>query len=133
MSGGTTRTTVTAGFRQRRSPIAATALLCQAMLLALSLSALCAVPAEAREHECTHGHGASCPMHRNSSDPEKKGYTTCGRKADVAILTLLFGIADVAPSPTGASIVSLPTVLRGADVRLASLRPAPPDPPPPLA
>ena len=125
--------TVMARVRRRRSPIAATALVCQAMFLALSLSALCAVPAEAREHQCPHGHGASCPMHRNSADPERKGFTTCGREADAAIVTWLFGVADIAPSLTEASIVSLPKVLRAGDVTFSSLRPSPPDPPPPRA
>jgi hypothetical protein len=130
MSGGAARTTVMARFRRARLRIAAAAVVCQALFLALSLVVVYGGTAEAHEEKCPHGHGAMCPMHHRSADPTATGFTNCGRKTDVAVVTWLFGVADVVPAPTSAVITSPPQIFATGDSTPSSLRPAPPDPPP---
>jgi hypothetical protein len=119
--------------RRALGPVAAVWLLCQAAALMLGPAAhlLGAVEAPA-ECTCLHGDHAICPMHHTPA----RGAQFCVMSADdngVAVLTSILigpGLVQevVRPAPPPAELAAA-----SRDITTRSLRPAPPDPPPPRA
>jgi hypothetical protein len=123
-------------FRRARSLIATVWLVCEAAVLATSLIVLCADRADAAEEKCPHGHGAMCPMHkRTRPDPTRTGWTHCGEEKDseFAVFGWLTIAADPEPQEASLTPAAPPAIVSPGDFDISSLRPAPPDPPPPHA
>lgn len=114
--------------------IALTWLLCHAATLTVATTVLWSGHAEGLlECTCTHGAHAYCPMHHNVAPGSKVCLMQSADDTGSAVLSSLFGapglvaapVRSVAPEPARAIDVVEPATL--------SLRPAPPDPPPPRA
>jgi hypothetical protein len=100
-----------------------------ALLLTPSLILLAAVHQEATECSCAHGAHAMCPMHHRAT-PGSKICFIGSVNGDLATLGSLFQVGLV---PSVGS-VSAPPVVTATSIDLTStitLRPVPPDPPPP--
>ena len=114
-------------------PLTAAWLLCQGIGLAAPPVLLwMALPAAIAECTCAHGDHAICPMHhrrvpatRCSMGPSDNG--------DTAILSsMLTGNGILTPVVVAAVPITASAPVR-LEIRVASLRPAAPDPPPPRA
>ncbi len=108
-------------------------LLCQAATLTMAPAILwLGSSVELLECTCAHGDHAICPMHHKAA-PGSKLCVGSAQTGGAAAVTSLFG--GVGPVPTRA--VAAPPAPRRViaipDATTASLRPAPPDPPPPRA
>ena len=122
--------------RLRRSlgPIAAVWLVCQTSIVVMVPAVFWAASAEELlECTCTHGDHAMCPMHHKPAPGSPICLMRSANDSGTAVLTALFGAAGVLPA---ASSVAAPVpiyVLIPGEPAATSLRPAPPDPPPPRA
>jgi hypothetical protein len=121
-------------FRRARIVIATVWLLCQAVgVMAAPVTFLVTAGGEL-ECTCLHGDHAICPMHHRR--PPDASHTRCAMQgtddtAAVVLSTLLGGAAALMPS---ASVFIGPPPdepVRPQIIASTSLRPAPPDPPPP--
>lgn len=123
-------------FRRARSLIATVWLVCEAAVLATSLIVLCADHAVAAEQDCPHGHGAMCPMHkRTRPDPTRIGWTHCGEERNSELAVFGWLVTGTEPEPQAAllTLAAASAIVSPGDFDISSLRPAPPDPPPPHA
>ena len=120
--------------RRALGPIAATWLLCQAASLSVAPVVVWLNPAAGLlECTCTHGDHAICPMHHKPAAGSKLCLMRGADDSGTAVLTsLLSGVGIV---PVTAPVLAPPSTLAVAVSYAAppSLRPAPPDPPPPRA
>lgn len=124
-------------FRRARIVIATAWLLCQVSgVIAAPVAFWVTAHDEAMECTCVHGDHVMCPMHhrRSQTAPHVECIMQGTDDTGAAILsTLLGGSATLAPSSEvflGAPPSEPATI---ADFTTASLRPAPPEPPPPRA
>jgi hypothetical protein len=86
---------------------------------------------ELLECTCSHGDHAICPMHHKPAPGSKVCPMKSADDSSAAVLTsLLTGVGLLAEPTDLAAPVSIQTVLVTEATR-SSLRPAPPDPPPP--
>jgi hypothetical protein len=86
--------------------------------------------------ECPHGDGAVCPMHHSSSGTSQQKKTCSMRGVDASAtvaLASLLAPAGPAPAPAIVASTSIVSPTRSSDRSADSLRPVPPDPPPPRA
>jgi hypothetical protein len=109
-------------------------LLCQVATLTMAPTILwLGSSVELLECTCAHGDHAICPMHHRAAPGSKLCVMGSAQSSGAAVLTSLFG--GVGPVPTRA--VAVPPeprrVIAIPEATAASLRPAPPDPPPPRA
>jgi len=120
--------------RRALGPIAVTWLLCQVATIAAAPVVIgLGASEELLECKCTHGDHAICPMHHRPAPGSKICLMGSANNTSTAVLTSLFTgvglIGDpfqvIAPSSTYTRVRTHGTPL--------SLRPAPPDPPPPRA
>jgi len=120
--------------RRVLGPCAVAWLLCQATTSALGVAASwqATPPADVEECTCEHTNGAMCPMHHQPASRSRCliGSTDDGQTA--ALGWLLHG-AGLVPNRAVAILPAPRVVVVMADVSARSLRPAPPDPPPPRA
>ncbi len=106
-------------------------LLCQAATLALAPIAFAlGQTEELLECKCTHGDHAICPMHHKPAPGSKICVMTSTGDGDFAVFSSLFNVGLV-PAPTEVVVPERLHVRFTIDFTTASLRPAPPDPPPP--
>jgi hypothetical protein len=102
---------------------------------ALVLSPVLTLVATAAPLECTCAHGdhSLCPMHH----APKPGSRTCSIQASdhggMAALSPLFSGVGLPAARAQAAVLEHRAVPGGADSASVSLRPVPPDPPPPRA
>ena len=122
-----------ARLRSLIGPLTAAWLLCQgAGLAAPPVLLWMASPAAIGECTCSHGDHAICPMHHRRT-PATRCSIGPSNGVDTAILsTMLTGIGLLMPVELQAVPTTTRTPIR-LEVRVASLRPAAPDPPPPRA
>ena len=117
-----------ARLRRVLGPLVAVWLLCQSGAMAAAW-----IPAF-DDCTCPHSDGATCPMHHGSSSTTKK---TCSMRAvdDPGSLTLVSLLTPSAPVEASFLHVTQPATrcTTIADRSFTSLRPVPPDPPPPRA
>ena len=121
--------------RRALGRIAVAWLLCQAATLTLVPTAFSsgAVGVHALECTCSHGDHAVCPMHHKPAPGAKLCLMRSANDSGIAVLSwLLNGVGLMPAAGQSAAPVSQP-VRPSIDVITASLRPAPPDPPPPRA
>ena len=121
--------------RMRRAigRIAVAWLLCQVATLSLASVVLWSGSGAAvLECTCTHGDHAICPMHHKPAPGSKLCLMGSADDNDATILTSVLGSVGVAPARPSALIpADRHVVLLSADTTAHTLRPAPPDPPPP--
>lgn len=122
--------------RMRRAlpRIALTWLLCHAATLTVATTVLWPGHAEGLlECTCAHGDHTYCPMHHKPAPGSKLCLMQSANDTSSAVLSSLFGaLGLVATSPQSVALQAE----RGIgiiDSTTPSLRPAPPDPPPPRA
>lgn len=117
-------------FRRALGPFVMVWMLCQALAVAPGAFWLAFAEAAPPECQCIHGDHAICPMHHRP-DP---GSTIClvgsPDRSDVAALAWLWNAAP-APALADSFRPEPRPALLAVDFAIASLRPAPPDPPPP--
>ena len=121
--------------RRVLAPMTALWLFCQIGTVVLFPVVLWTTSADPEVADCTcvHGPDMVCPMHQKPA----RDSSACGMQAahtDDAVLSTLAGAAGVVPesiSPIGPADAM--KRVEPASVRIASLRPVPPDPPPPRA
>jgi len=120
--------------RRALGRIAVTWLLCQVATLTLAPAVLWfGSAAHLLECTCAHGDHAICPMHHKPAPRSKLCVMGSADDDGAAVLTSLFGGVGLIPVPLPTALPdSHPAVVPG-DARTHSLRPAPPDPPPPRA
>ena len=113
--------------------IAVTWLLCQAATLALAPTIVWFGAAdELFECTCAHGDHAICPMHHKPAPGSKVCVMTSPDDSGLAVFSWLLN-AGLVPEPTEMLLREHRPVARPLDLQTGSLRPAPPDPPPPRA
>lgn len=106
-------------------------LLCQAAALTLAPMALAiGTRAAALECQCTHGDHAVCPMHHKPEPESRICLITAAGDDEAAVLSWLMHLG-ILPPLVPSAVSEPPQVLAGGEFTTASLRPAPPDPPPP--
>jgi hypothetical protein len=113
--------------------IALTWLLCHAATLTGATAVLWSGADGLLECICTHGDHTYCPMHHKLAPGSKVCLMQSANDTGSAVLGSLFGVLRLVATP--AQSVALQAE-RGAGViegTTPSLRPAPPDPPPPRA
>jgi hypothetical protein len=120
--------------RRVRGPLAAVWLLSQVATVALIPTALWLdiVSIDLTECTCTHGDHAMCPMHHRSSRPGSCGMRDLANPA-VTLVTSLVGDPGLSPQPDRTSAIAIAEYVAYADESASSIRPVPPDPPPPRA
>ena len=120
--------------RRALGPLAAVWLACQAATLTLGSAALWIAEVNVVEVECTcAGDHGICPMHHKSKDGVKVCLLQSADDNEAGVLTSLLGHVGLVavlvhvfiPIPLVASVP--------IDTTAETLRPAPPDPPPPRA
>lgn len=86
---------------------------------------------ELRECTCAHGDHDICPMHH----AEKKGAKVCvirsAHDSSADMLSSLFVAVGLPAVTAHVSVLAPPQEITPASITTGSLRPAPPDPPPP--
>ena len=123
------------GLRRALGRIAVAWLLCQAATLTLVPAAFSsgAAGVHALECTCSHGDHAVCPMHHKPAPGAKLCLMRSANDSGIAVLSwLLNGVGLMPAAGQSVATASEPARLFFA-VTTASLRPAPPDPPPPRA
>ena len=121
-------------FRHARIVIATAWLFCQAAGVVAAPVAFWATAEGELECTCVHGDHAICPMHhRRSPDAPHPRCVMQGTDdtAAVVLSTLLGGAAALMPSASVFIGAPPDEPVRPEVIASASLRPAPPDPPPP--
>ena len=118
--------------RRVLGPIAAAWLFCQVATLTTAPVVFWVISAEdLLECTCTLGDHAICPMHHKPAPGSKLCQIRSANDRGTAVLSSLFGAVGVVPVPTQVvAPISDDNVLL-VEITTASLRPAPPDPPPP--
>jgi hypothetical protein len=108
--------------------------LCQAATLALVATVLAVSSSESLlECTCEMGDHRMCPMHHHAA-PGVKVCLMRGADSDgAAVLTTLFGAIAIPPSRTAVALRSGRATVIPVAPTSHSLRPLPPDPPPPRA
>jgi hypothetical protein len=122
-----------ARLRRTLGPIAAAWLFCQvATVTTAPVVFWIGSGEELLECTCSHGDHATCPMHHKPAPGSKVcPMRSAADDSGAAVLTsLLTGVGLLADPADLAAPASVQTVLVTEDTR-SSLRPAPPDPPPP--
>jgi hypothetical protein len=120
--------------RRMRGPLAAAWLLSQLGTVALIPTALWLdiATVDVLECTCTHGDHAMCPMHHRSSRPGACGMCDTSNPA-IALVASLVGLPGLAPPAESTQTAIRAGYRAPVDVSHESLRPVPPDPPPPRA
>jgi hypothetical protein len=116
-------------------PLIGAWLLCHAATLAVVPVLLCVAGAETMPVECTcdHGDHSLCPMHhKRTSRPGVCVMQGAGGDG-TAVLTSLLGQLGLIPSASPLAAPDGGTPYAASAVTTSSLRPSPPDPPPPRA
>jgi hypothetical protein len=123
-----------ARLRHALARIAVALLLCQASTLALVPAILWTDSGEAlMECTCTHGGHAICPMHHKRVPNSQLCLLQNAEDSGTAILGSLFGTAGLMPTLAQAAVPEPRLAVALFDTSAPTLRPAPPDPPPPRA
>jgi len=119
--------------RRTLGRIAVTWLLCQVSTMTLAPIVMWFGSGEALlECTCTHGDHAICPMHHKPVPGSKICLMGSADNDSTGVLTSVFGGVGLAPAPTPAAVPPGPLLaVLALDTTAHSLRPAPPDPPPP--
>jgi hypothetical protein len=113
---------------------AVTWLLCQVTTLTLAPTALwVGSAAHQAECKCAHGDHAVCPMHHTPASDSTPCVMRSADHGDTAVLTSLLGSVGLLPVSTPSAQPESQRALVVADPATRSLRPAPPDSPPPRA
>lgn len=113
--------------------IAVTWLLCQAATVTLAPAAIALGSAEALlECSCAHGDHAVCPMHHKPAPDSTICFMQSANDSGAAVFSWLLNVG-VLPSPAQAITAARQHIPHAVNLTTASLRPAPPDPPPPRA
>jgi hypothetical protein len=117
--------------RRILGPITATWLACQvAGLTAAPMVFWIAAPADVVGCTCAHGDHAMCPMHHRPASGTRCAMQATHGGGTAILSTLLSGVGII--TPVTVAVVPAPiTAVSRFDLRPASFRPAPPDPPPP--
>ena len=123
------------GVRRALGRIAVAWLLCQAATLTLVPTALWSGAAGAHLVECTCSHGdhATCPMHHKPAPGSKLCLMRSANDSGVAVLSWLLNGVGLMPATAAGVVPASQPVRVFFAVTTTSLRPAPPDPPPPRA
>jgi len=104
------------------------------MTLAVTATALAISSSESLlECTCDTGDHRMCPMHHRSAPDAKVCLMRSADSDGAAVLTALFGVVAVPPSNPAAALPRVSVTLVLVEPTLHSLRPVPPDPPPPRA
>ncbi len=113
--------------------IALTWLLCQVSALILAPTALWFGSSEQLlECTCTHGDHAVCPMHHRPAPGSRLCLMGTADQDGAGVLVSVLGGLGLRPAPAPAAAPPpYELVVASADTAAHSLRPAPPDPPPP--
>lgn len=115
-------------------PIAVTWLLCQAATLSLAPIAFSTGTAEQLlECTCTHGDHAVCPMHHKPAPNSTLCLMQSADDNGNAVLGPLLGPVGLLPVQAQVTALLIERSLASLEITTTSLRPAPPDPPPPRA
>jgi hypothetical protein len=85
------------------------------------------------ECTCTHGDHAICPMHHKPAPGSKLCLMGSADDSGTAVLSSIFGAVGLVPVPTPVAVPLSDHPIVLLDITTTSLRPAPPDPPPPRA
>lgn len=112
--------------------IAVAWLLCQVTTLTLVPTVLWSGSGETLlECACSHGDHAMCPMHRRAAPGSNQCSIGSASDVSTSVVTSLFGTLGLVPArePAVRPESERPVVL--AETITHSLRPAPPEPPPP--
>jgi len=121
-------------FRRALVPVAAVWLACQAATLTLGSAALWIAEANVPDLECTcAGDHGICPMHHKSKDGVKVCLLQSTDNSETAVLTSLLGHLGLVNTPVQVFIPVPVVAIVPIDPTAGTLRPAPPDPPPPRA
>jgi hypothetical protein len=113
--------------------IAVALLLCQSATLTLAPTILAFGSAEElMECTCAHGDHAICPMHHKPAPGSKICVMTSTDGTGIVAFSWLLNVGLV-PTRADVSVPETREISRPIDVTTASLRSAPPDPPPPRA
>lgn len=83
------------------------------------------------ECTCAHGDHASCPMHHPSTPGSKVCSMQSADDTGSAVISALFGALGLAATPAWSVAPEPVGVIGVLESTTPSLRPAPPDPPPP--
>lgn len=121
--------------RRALGPLAAVWLVWQGGTLVFATAAFGfdAVAVTLIECTCSHGDHAICPMHHKPAPGSKLCLMGSAEDAGAAVLTSLFGGVGLVPAPPSTARPDSQRAVVLGDARTHSLRPAPPDPPPPRA
>jgi hypothetical protein len=121
--------------RRALGRIAIVWLVCQAATLTLVPTAFSSGSAGIHLVECTCSHGdhATCPMHHKPAPDSKLCLMRSANDSGIAVLSWLLNGVGLVPSTTHGAVAASQPARVFFDVTTASLRPAPPDPPPPRA
>jgi hypothetical protein len=114
--------------RRALGPIIAVWLVCQAATLMLVPVLLEASLAECM---CTQGADATCPMHHGTAASSKVCVMQSMTTSATATLNALFSVVGLMPASLMASAPVSTASLMPLECSRATLRPSPPDPPPP--
>ena len=107
---------------------------CSAMTLAGAAIVLAVSSSESLlECTCDTGDHRMCPMHHRSAPGVKVCLMRSADSDGAAVLTALFGAVAMPPSNTATALQSASVTVVLVEPALLSLRPVPPDPPPPRA
>lgn len=120
--------------RRTLGPFTAAWLLCQVAALLAGPAVFWVTSAEALlECTCTHGDHATCPMHHKATLGSKVCLVRSADDSGTAVVTSLLGSAGLVSVPVQVVAPRPAHTLVLTEVTTLSLRPAPPDPPPPRA
>lgn len=106
-------------------------LLCQGATLAATATILAIGSESLLECTCAHGDHAMCPMHHHQAPGSKRCFMRSADADGAAVLTSLFGVVAIAAASPSIASEELAVSPRFTALAPRSLRPVPPDPPPP--
>jgi hypothetical protein len=122
------------GLRRALGRIAVAWLLCQAATVTLVPTAISGFAGvHVVECTCSHGDHATCPMHHKPAPGSKLCLMRSANDSGIAVLSWLLNGVGLMPAAAQSVTPASEPVRLFFDVTTASLRPAPPDPPPPRA
>lgn len=121
--------------RRALGPVAIAWLFCQAATMTVTPVAFWYGSAGADLLECTclHGDHATCPMHHDLAPGSKLCFMRSAGDNNIAVLSWLLNGVGLVPAPAQAVAPISQHIQALFDITTTSLRPAPPDPPPPRA
>jgi hypothetical protein len=123
------------GLRRALGRIALAWLVCQATTLTLVPAGYWSGAAGSRLVECTCAHGdhATCPMHHKPAPGSKLCLMRSANDSGIAVLSWLLNGVGLMPATAQAAVAAPQPSRIFFHVATTSLRPEPPDPPPPRA